>query len=87
MSRPARLTADRRPSHGRATRDAAGTMRDRFYGSPRACSTSEPRGALVLAVIGAGYLDPRGARPGWPTGSSTSASASSCWSASPAAWR
>jgi transketolase len=40
-------------------RDAAGTMRDRFYGIAPSLLDSEPTAALVLAVIGAGYLDPR----------------------------
>src|SRR6185437_14630019 len=40
-------------------RDAAGTMRDRFYEIAPSLLDDEPRAALVLAVIGAGYLDPR----------------------------
>jgi transketolase len=40
-------------------RDAAGTMRDRFYALVPKLLDDEPRAALVLAVIGAGYLDPR----------------------------
>jgi transketolase len=40
-------------------RDAAGTMRDRFYAIAPELLDDEPRAALVLAVIGAGYLDPR----------------------------
>jgi transketolase len=40
-------------------RDAAGTMRDRFYEIAPSLLDDEPSAALVLAVIGAGYLDPR----------------------------
>jgi transketolase len=42
-------------------RGAAGTMRDRFYEVVPSLLDDEPRAALVLAVIGAGYID-RGAR-------------------------
>jgi transketolase len=40
-------------------RDASGTMRDRFYEVVPELLDDEPRAALVLAVIGAGYLDRR----------------------------
>jgi transketolase len=40
-------------------RDATSTMRDRFYELVPELLDDEPRAALVLAVIGAGYLDRR----------------------------
>jgi transketolase len=47
------------PAERESPRDAAGTMRDRFYALLPELLDDEPRAALVLAVIGAGYLDPR----------------------------
>jgi transketolase len=41
-----------------SSRDADRTMRDRFYALVPELLDDEPRAALVLAVIGAGYLDP-----------------------------
>ena len=47
------------PALRESPRGAAGTMRDRFYEIVPSLLDAEPDAALVLAVIGAGYLDQR----------------------------
>ncbi len=56
---PAGRAEPTQPVERESPRGAAGTMRDRFYEIAPSLLDERPDSALVLAVIGAGYLDPR----------------------------